>query len=116
LAFLAVSWAAHGEQMTQQLPQQHANPSAIAAESQHNKFLNMSDLHRSFHVIPASTVLPDCCADVGFGVGHTRETETKGIWVWGQPQVVGQGSTQKTVGSNAAAAAAACSPLRGHGE
>eukprot|EP00882_Tetradesmus_deserticola_P022407 GHRQ01024311.1.p1 GENE.GHRQ01024311.1~~GHRQ01024311.1.p1 ORF type:complete len:488 (+),score=152.10 GHRQ01024311.1:293-1756(+) len=24
--------------------------------------------------------------NVGFGVGHTRETETKGIWVWGQPQ------------------------------
>eukprot|EP00775_Hariotina_reticulata_P007219 gene7219-7432_t len=35
--------------------------------------------------------------NVGFGVGHTRDTETKGIWVWGQPQVVGEGSTQKTL-------------------
>ncbi|KAF6248953.1 guanylate-binding protein [Scenedesmus sp. NREL 46B-D3] len=34
-------------------------------------------------------------ADVGFGVGHTRETETKGIWVWGQPQTAAGGS--KTV-------------------
>mmetsp|Transcript_16501 Transcript_16501/g.43135 ORF Transcript_16501/g.43135 Transcript_16501/m.43135 type:complete len:640 (+) Transcript_16501:109-2028(+) len=23
--------------------------------------------------------------DVGFGVGHTRATQTKGIWLWGQP-------------------------------
>ena len=23
--------------------------------------------------------------DVGFGVGHTRQTQTKGIWVWGEP-------------------------------
>ncbi|WIA19894.1 hypothetical protein OEZ85_005794 [Tetradesmus obliquus] len=29
---------------------------------------------------------------VGFGVGHTRETETKGIWVWGQPQSAEDGS------------------------
>ena len=21
----------------------------------------------------------------GFGVGHTRKTETKGVWVWGEP-------------------------------
>lgn len=33
--------------------------------------------------------------NVGFGVGHTRETETKGIWVWGQPQSAEDGS--KTV-------------------
>lgn len=26
-----------------------------------------------------------CPADQGFGVGHTRETETKGIWLWGTP-------------------------------
>ena len=24
-------------------------------------------------------------ADEGFGVGHTRSTQTKGVWVWGQP-------------------------------
>lgn len=23
--------------------------------------------------------------DTGFGVGHTRATQTKGIWVWGAP-------------------------------
>lgn len=22
----------------------------------------------------------------GFGVGHTRSTQTKGVWVWGEPQ------------------------------
>ena len=26
------------------------------------------------------------CADEGFGVGHTRSTQTKGVWVWGEPQ------------------------------
>lgn len=26
--------------------------------------------------------------DVGFGVGHTRVTQTKGIWVWGEPMVL----------------------------
>lgn len=31
-------------------------------------------------------------AGTGFGVGHTRETETKGIWVWGQPQLVDDGA------------------------
>ena len=39
--------------------------------------------------------------DVGFGVGHTRATETKGIWIWGQPQVVrdddARGGGNKTV-------------------
>ena len=25
-------------------------------------------------------------ADEGFGVGHTRSTQTKGVWVWGEPQ------------------------------
>ena len=24
----------------------------------------------------------------GFGVGHTRKTETKGVWVWGEPMIV----------------------------
>lgn len=28
------------------------------------------------------------CADEGFEVGHTRNTQTKGIWVWAQPQPV----------------------------
>ena len=26
------------------------------------------------------------CAAEGFGVGHTRSTQTKGVWVWGEPQ------------------------------
>ena len=26
-------------------------------------------------------------ADEGFGVGHTRDTETKGIWMWSKPQM-----------------------------
>lgn len=26
--------------------------------------------------------------DEGFGVGHTRSTETKGVWVWSEPTVV----------------------------
>ncbi|MEW5300408.1 MAG: hypothetical protein WDW36_003340 [Sanguina aurantia] len=25
--------------------------------------------------------------DVGFGVGHTRDTQTKGIWIWSQPRM-----------------------------
>ena len=24
-------------------------------------------------------------ADVGFGMGHTRLTQTKGVWIWGEP-------------------------------
>ncbi|KAK9810109.1 hypothetical protein WJX72_005008 [[Myrmecia] bisecta] len=24
--------------------------------------------------------------EVGFGVGHTRSTQTKGVWIWGEPQ------------------------------
>lgn len=36
-------------------------------------------------------------ADVGFGVGHTRETETKGIWVWGEPQKVNDGNGERMV-------------------
>lgn len=40
-----------------------------------------------------------CCgpADVGFGVGHTRETETKGIWVWGEPKKVNDGNGERMV-------------------
>jgi hypothetical protein len=30
----------------------------------------------------------DAHAEHGFGVGHTRATQTRGIWVWGQPQAV----------------------------
>ncbi|CAL5219282.1 g1085 [Coccomyxa viridis] len=30
--------------------------------------------------------------DEGFGVGHTRNTQTKGVWLWGQPDVVPAGS------------------------
>lgn len=25
-------------------------------------------------------------ADTGFGVGHTRATQTKGVWLWAAPQ------------------------------
>ncbi len=34
--------------------------------------------------------------DEGFGVGHTRETQTKGIWVWGSPipRRIGQGGEE----------------------
>lgn len=30
----------------------------------------------------------------GFGVGHTRNTQTKGVWLWGQPQAVSLPSEQ----------------------
>lgn len=34
-------------------------------------------------------------ADEGFGVGHTRSTQTKGVWVWGEPQLpAGSNPTQ----------------------
>jgi hypothetical protein len=36
-------------------------------------------------------------ADVGFGVGHTRETETKGIWVWGEPKTIKDGNGERMV-------------------
>lgn len=26
-------------------------------------------------------------ADKGFGVGHTRSTQTKGVWLWGEPDM-----------------------------
>jgi hypothetical protein len=39
-------------------------------------------------------------ADKGFGVGHTRDTQTKGIWLWGRPQakqVPGEGQQTETL-------------------
>lgn len=33
--------------------------------------------------------------DEGFGVGHTRKTQTKGVWMWGEPLVVARGEGQK---------------------
>ena len=39
-------------------------------------------------------------AEQGFGVGHTRETQTRGIWVWGHPQpVTAPGGGNATVSS-----------------
>lgn len=26
-------------------------------------------------------------SDQGFGVGHTRDTQTKGIWIWSEPRL-----------------------------
>jgi hypothetical protein len=31
--------------------------------------------------------------DEGFGVGHTRQTETKGVWVWSEPTLVPSSET-----------------------
>ncbi|PNW71646.1 hypothetical protein CHLRE_16g663050v5 [Chlamydomonas reinhardtii] len=42
--------------------------------------------------------------DKGFGVGHTRETETKGIWLWGTPQPRKQQQQQQEAGGEVAAA------------
>jgi hypothetical protein len=33
----------------------------------------------------SSTVSLGACAEEGFGVGHTRLTQTKGVWIWGEP-------------------------------
>lgn len=45
------------------------------------------------HVLsPAAPV-----ADVGFGVGHTRDTETKGIWIWGEPTTVKDANGERMV-------------------
>ncbi|KAK9810969.1 hypothetical protein WJX73_001870 [Symbiochloris irregularis] len=30
--------------------------------------------------------------DAGFGVGHSRSTQTRGVWLWGEPLVVRQGN------------------------
>ncbi|CAL8460728.1 g259 [Coccomyxa elongata] len=35
--------------------------------------------------------------DEGFGVGHTRSTQTKGVWVWGEPQLSPQTHTTEAV-------------------
>lgn len=44
------------------------------------------------HTIPISCAETlCCCAAEGFGVGHTRATQTKGVWVWGEPQKPPQG-------------------------
>ena len=32
-----------------------------------------------------------CNAAEGFGVGHTRATQTKGVWIWGEAQKPPQG-------------------------
>lgn len=45
--------------------------------------------------LKASTCLACPCpmvlADEGFGVGHTRVTQTKGVWMWGEPTPVNVG-------------------------
>lgn len=33
--------------------------------------------------------------DEGFGVGHTRKTQTKGIWMWGSPMTVPRGDGEE---------------------
>ena len=39
---------------------------------------------RSVHAL--TMCRPSGPADKGFGVGHTRATQTKGIWLWAAPQ------------------------------
>lgn len=34
-------------------------------------------------------------ADEGFGVGHTRKTQTKGVWMWGSPVTVPRGEGEE---------------------
>lgn len=56
---------------------------------------------------PQVTPRRHATTDVGFGVGHTRDTQTKGIWIWGQPQeVTGPDGTNRTVSFPHAPAAA----------
>ena len=52
-------------------------------------------------LLPVCLIAP---ADKGFGVGHTRETETKGIWLWGTPQPRKQQQQQQEAGGEVAAA------------
>ena len=33
-------------------------------------------------------------ADEGFGVGHQRATQTRGVWLWGEPLTVQHGAEQ----------------------
>ena len=33
-------------------------------------------------------------ADEGFGVGHQRATQTRGVWLWGEPLTVQHGGQQ----------------------
>ena len=41
--------------------------------------------YRSGKSFTLNQLLGVSCGD-GFGVGHTRDTQTKGIWIWSQPQ------------------------------
>ena len=43
----------------------------------------------------ASRLFLSFVLDEGFGVGHTRKTQTKGVWMWGEPMVVERGQGQK---------------------
>lgn len=43
----------------------------------------------SIRKFPSETRL--ALAAEGFGVGHTRATQTKGVWVWGEAQKLPQG-------------------------
>lgn len=45
--------------------------------------------HQSAH--NALPTLRPLSADTGFGVGHTRDTQTKGVWLWGETQSVAEG-------------------------
>lgn len=38
----------------------------------------------------------------GFGVGHTRKTETKGVWVWGEPVKVNTDGKDGVAGAETA--------------
>ena len=55
--------------------------------------LNLAGLQQCWQCFNASCLPPS--ADAGFGVGHTRETETKGIWIWGQSQIVNEGTDKQ---------------------
>ena len=46
----------------------------------------LSCLHRCAAGQPACPPAPP--TDEGFGVGHTRLTQTKGVWMWGEPTEV----------------------------
>lgn len=42
----------------------------------------VASCYRQWQLLKCACVL----AAEGFGVGHTRSTQTKGVWVWGEPQ------------------------------
>lgn len=56
-------------------------------------------------------------ADRGFGVGHTRDTQTKGVWVWGETRDVADegGRGNRTVRVAMVMGWAASSSLSGPG-